>query len=369
MLGLTAEQVTQLAREGSIPAVRNDGAWCFPLDELQHWLADCGSQPQSVDEACDSLDTVTFNIVHADDMDHYRAQPGNWNVQVSKLSKGRFHSHIRSIQFPGITVYDNHWGAASQVLGQSPDGWLMLGGVVEPERAGFHWNGKKADRGYFACSGEGEAIEFSMDPQAYDIVLLIRPDLLRQTAGSGASELIQQSKHLDFGLACGGQLLDVAGDLINGCEAQPLLLGEPAIAARARSKLLRALEDCFSHVLPETAAPPRLREQAVHSAIVHVSGALRQTSAWDMAQAAGVSQKTLETAFKQVLGMTPGKYLVLSRLNAAHHELADGRADELSVTQTAIGWGFTHQGRFSAAYRQLFGELPSQTLMRPARLT
>jgi transcriptional regulator GlxA family with amidase domain len=83
-----------------------------------------------------------------------------------------------------------------------------------------------------------------------------------------------------------------------------------------------------------------------------------------MAQAVGVSQKTLETAFKQVLGMTPARYLMLSRLNAAHRQLVDGQADELTVLKVALQWGFSHCSRFSAAYRQLFGELPSQTLRR-----
>jgi hypothetical protein len=42
-------------------------------------------------------DTPAFNVVSSHDLDHYRAQPGNWNVQVSQLSKGSFGSHIRSL--------------------------------------------------------------------------------------------------------------------------------------------------------------------------------------------------------------------------------------------------------------------------------
>ncbi|WP_431025429.1 helix-turn-helix domain-containing protein [Halomonas sp. H5] len=32
-----------------------------------------------------------------------------------------------------------------------------------------------------------------------------------------------------------------------------------------------------------------------------------------------------------------------------------------SITEIAMGWGFTHMGRFSLAYRQAFGESPSET--------
>jgi AraC-like DNA-binding protein len=32
-----------------------------------------------------------------------------------------------------------------------------------------------------------------------------------------------------------------------------------------------------------------------------------------------------------------------------------------SIAATAFDWGFNHLGEFSKAYRQQFGELPSQT--------
>jgi AraC-like DNA-binding protein len=40
---------------------------------------------------------------------------------------------------------------------------------------------------------------------------------------------------------------------------------------------------------------------------------------------------------------------------------------ERNISSIAMGWGFTHLGRFSSDYKKLFGETPSETLKRVAR--
>jgi AraC-like DNA-binding protein len=40
---------------------------------------------------------------------------------------------------------------------------------------------------------------------------------------------------------------------------------------------------------------------------------------------------------------------------------------EWRVTRTALAFGFAHLGRFSASYRRMFGETPSETLRRVRR--
>jgi AraC-like DNA-binding protein len=53
-------------------------------------------------------------------------------------------------------------------------------------------------------------------------------------------------------------------------------------------------------------------------------------------------------------------YLRALRLNVVRHELR-AVAATASVRAIAQRWGFWHTGEFAAAYRRLFGELPSQT--------
>jgi AraC-like DNA-binding protein len=309
-----------------------------------------------------------FNTVDSRDLDHYRSQPGNWNVRVNQTGKGNFHSLIRSTQLPGITFYDNRWGAPCQVVGQSPDDWLMLGVNAVAGRALASWCGSRLDNRIFACTSPGKEIEFNVEQGSRSGVILIKTDLMERTCGPEALNFVLNNQHLRFDVQPGAALVEMLLGMLHYFETQPQSLQHPAIVARARSNLLLALEKCFGTLYPQEDSSPSIRDEAFHAAVLHAKQNILNTSAWDIAQAAGVSQKTLEVVFREHLGMTPGKYLTLARLNRAHYQLGKGRAGELSVTQVAADWGFTHIGRFSGAYRQLFDELPSQTLKRPAPL-
>jgi AraC-like DNA-binding protein len=63
------------------------------------------------------------------------------------------------------------------------------------------------------------------------------------------------------------------------------------------------------------------------------------------------------------LGLTPGQYLRRVRLAGAHADLAAGdpTAGD-TVAAIAARWGFTHPGRFAAAYRTAYGISPRRTL-------
>jgi AraC-like DNA-binding protein len=76
------------------------------------------------------------------------------------------------------------------------------------------------------------------------------------------------------------------------------------------------------------------------------------------------SRRSLLSGFRQVADTTAVHYLRSVRLNAARQRLLQTRAAELSVSDAAGDAGFEHLGHFGERYRQLFGELPSQTTRR-----
>ena len=75
-----------------------------------------------------------------------------------------------------------------------------------------------------------------------------------------------------------------------------------------------------------------------------------------------VSERTLRDAFYKVADTSPLAYLKTERLNRIYRVLRDVDPVETQVKQVAIAYGFSHLGQFSQDYKQLFGELPSETL-------
>lgn len=84
----------------------------------------------------------------------------------------------------------------------------------------------------------------------------------------------------------------------------------------------------------------------------------------DLCKATGTSERTLEYAFKEVMGLAPMTYLVRLRLHRVRQVLLASAADSTTVSTEALNWGFWHFGEFSRAYRDCFDELPSDTLRR-----
>lgn len=83
----------------------------------------------------------------------------------------------------------------------------------------------------------------------------------------------------------------------------------------------------------------------------------------DIAEAAHITVRGLQYAFRRHLDTTPMAYVRRTRLDRAHRDLvAADAANGDTVTAIATRWGFLHQGRFVETYRRAYGGTPGQTL-------
>jgi AraC-like DNA-binding protein len=83
-----------------------------------------------------------------------------------------------------------------------------------------------------------------------------------------------------------------------------------------------------------------------------------------LARAVHMSVRSLQEGFSRDYDMPSMTYLRHVRLRRVREVLVDATPNATSVQSVATRFGFLHLGRFSASYRQAFGENPSDTLKR-----
>ena len=125
-----------------------------------------------------------------------------------------------------------------------------------------------------------------------------------------------------------------------------------------------ALSDCLpDHEDRHGGRPPVPRRLVVDRALewitAHQEDALRVT---DLAQAAGVSERTLRTVFVECFGMGPLGYIRLRQVHQVHRELAAADPARTTVTAVAMKLGIWDLEGLAARYRRIFGKSPSSTL-------
>ncbi|GAA0444803.1 transcriptional regulator [Actinoplanes capillaceus] len=143
------------------------------------------------------------------------------------------------------------------------------------------------------------------------------------------------------------------------------LASRPRMAARWRDMVVSGLALTVEHPYGEEPAGlqgphrPRTVKRALDA--MHAEP-WRAYTIHDLAALAGVGVRILQESFRQHVGMPPLTYLRRLRLDEVHAELCRSDPGQVSVSEVAYRYGFTHLGRFAGAYRTRFGETPSQTL-------
>jgi AraC-like DNA-binding protein len=135
----------------------------------------------------------------------------------------------------------------------------------------------------------------------------------------------------------------------------------------AADRLLRAL---IMHLGRAPLACNRPGRSNVHAAIVRrarsfiMENLAEPISPDKLARAARTSRRTLFRAFVEILGETPQSYIRRLRLHRIRHDLTSHAEGACTVALIANEWGISELGRMAGRYRELFGELPSDTLCR-----
>lgn len=140
------------------------------------------------------------------------------------------------------------------------------------------------------------------------------------------------------------------------------------IAVAMRQSLLAAIDSAVAEIVParwssQANASRQIKIfRDIEAALSgHVGDVIYSE---ELANHIGVSLRTMHDAVQRYRGMSLHRYLRLRRLWLVRRRLVGGAE---SVKAAALAYGFWHLGDFAQAYREQFGEMPSETLARSRR--
>jgi AraC-like DNA-binding protein len=235
-------------------------------------------------------------------------------------------------------------------------------------------NGTPVRPGLLLGAEAGAEARFVVEPAWESVTFFLSPEDVR-------GHLVARRRAQDFHLPRGIEPLRADSDAVRRLFEWGRTLA--SIAARNRSLFERgrlersaAEVELIEMLLPvlgsaEPLEPTRRdRTGRSHSEVVKIAEAHvmarvgEPISVSDLCRAAGVSERTLEYAFRDALGLSPVAYLIRLRLHQVRRRLLARRRAPTTVSAEALRWGFWHFGDFSRAYKSCFGESPSETLRR-----
>jgi AraC family ethanolamine operon transcriptional activator len=243
--------------------------------------------------------------------------------------------------------------------------------VLGPNAYGS-FDGRKLNPFDLIAAGPGAQAELVID-EGFDIVALILPP-------HGLDKHLElRGKSRDFDIPIDPEvwnpeteaardLFELGKRIVEAAEETPSIFNDNHWARYGAQvdfidALLAAIESCSHDEQPDTDKKGTPYSQIVRTCEDYTLGLEgRRPYMSELCEAAHVSERTLQKAFKEIMGMSPVTYLHRLRLHRARDELRNAETDSTTVTDVALNWGFWHFGEFSRTYKNCFGEVPSHTL-------
>jgi len=174
-------------------------------------------------------------------------------------------------------------------------------------------------------------------------------------------QVVRPSPHLMLRLT---KLHRIVGQM---AETAPDVLDLPEVSRAFEQQLVHVVVRCMTEGISSTITAAGRRHDVIISRFMEFLEANPNTPLYlpEICAAVGAAERTLRAACEQHLGMGPIRYLALRRMHLVRRTLLHATPLTTTVTKIATDHGFWEMGRFSGAYRALFGEPPSATLQRP----
>jgi AraC-like DNA-binding protein len=294
-------------------------------------------------------------------------------VEILPTAKGSFHVEITQIGMNRLWMQRFNVALPQVATARSAPDRKAIGFLIEANSSDLQHSGIEVAPGDIIVSGFDARHQLSSSGFHYgamSVPVKDFPDLCRTIIGreflEGPDALIVRPDP-----ALMSRLLRLHRAVGQLAHDTPDLLDLPEVRRALEEQLIHVMVRCLADGASiETTAGGR-RHDAIVARFEEFLAANPGQPLYltEICATIGVAERTLRASCEEHLGMGPIRFLTLRRMHLVHHALLRADPSKSTVTRIVTDHGFWELGRFSAAYRTLFGEPPSETLRRPAART
>lgn len=311
----------------------------------------------------------SFQRRKTSDSDEHAESLGKWDQIYDQLTPGAFSGEVTDIWFEGIQIFRETTNRSVSQSGTTWKGSFVIGIPVGLKSPGLFAKQLLTQDSVLTFRGDND---FTLTtPDNFDVVAVAVPEQalidaiqphsneeLKQLFPSAPSVLVIPPGKLD-------ELRNCLLSIFDPSNFEPGLLAYPQVQKAMRSAIIGHLAEVLGTA---TQAPPPSRSfkgrlQVVRDATDYaLSHTTEPITVGDLCERLNISRRMLNYCFLEVFGTNPVQYLRTLRLNGVRRELRECSGSTSAIRDIASNWGFWHLSRFAGEYRELFGELPSDTL-------
>jgi len=303
----------------------------------------------------DSFDPAAMDeTVSGGSFSHVLLAPGRFRADLLTATADQQHLDYGSYNLP------------IHVRGSMPKHHITLGCILSsPETASL--NGCQLNGPSLVVLHEEASLDYRLAPGTQWLALQVKREAL-ESLGIDPSSLPHDPIDQRSASAC--RLVKDARATVTALRqldaAASTIASVDRLAATSLSNLMDAFHAALvpaegSRVRRHSAHDHRLFKEATDLIDANIAETLQIGA---LCSELGTNWRSLERAFTRLAGVTPKRYVQLARLAKARRLLMQPHKAHHSVSRIADSCGIVHLGRFSQAYQDCFGELPSETLRR-----
>ncbi len=307
--------------------------------------------------------------------DHFTEVVHSWDVDFLQLDGGSFYSELKQMILPEVQIGHTHFNCHLDQKGASPDDmWTFV--IMGEDASMFKFNHKTTQStSTMVIYSPGYEINAVSYDGFHIYTFSVKQSHLQKLTQELGLDMIEEKLSKIDRVELDSKQADSLRNLLKNILANVESLEHKVITSEGKKLLLnflpiKFLKEIGSQIGCSKEKIVQEKDMFFMEARAYMHTHLHETiNIEEIAKKFKLSERSLRNYFKEELSTSPKQYLTTLRLTKIRDELKvatmeKGLVEKGLVEKTARRFGFNHMGQFSKAYKEFFGELPSETLKK-----